>query len=180
MAAAWVVRCRKHPFERDAAMYATRAQTMLDEKNRVILLPWDELPSLPDVSWKELADIVQETYENTPRDEAENWASQIRAFRVRMKPGDLVVVIPKPEVYERDWVAVAEITGEYCVRTDLADKAVHARSVEWINKKLTISDFPDDIANSICEGVMDCCQIMKDDPDVPRMVRYAATHPKPR
>jgi len=120
-------------------MYAKRGQLMI-ERN-VVIPPWDESDVLPD----------KKSFQ------------QLAAFKGRMKAGEFVVMVPKPEVRGDDSVAVGRIIGKAELRTDLGDAPVWAHSVEWLKKGVAVSAFDPDIRATVENAVLDCCRIRPDD-----------------
>src|SRR4051812_49252224 len=76
-----------------------------------VYLSWEELET--DLStaadYADIKRIVVSTYPEEPERRRGNWAGQIWAFAVAMKPGDIVIVPRKTAPA----VAIGEITGPY-------------------------------------------------------------------
>lgn len=59
---------------------------------------------------------------------AESFVFQLLAFVQRIQPGDLIVVTRSVT----PGVAIAEVTGPYLYREDLAPEGLHTRAVKWL------------------------------------------------
>lgn len=113
-------------------------QLML-EKN-VVLLDWDDFKDLRQFKSKsELSAEYARLFPNASSARRGNHVGQLWAFANEMKTGDLVVVRMKTTAA----IAVAQLTGSYDYRTDLAIH--HAHSAKWLQADLPPDRFGQDL-----------------------------------
>ncbi|MEU1686869.1 hypothetical protein [Micromonospora sp. NPDC005707] len=114
---AWIVRAGRDDTYEDLAL-----------NKELVAVGWSATGDLTSATTlAELRQRVQRAYTEVERKSAESYAIQLLAFRSRMCPGDIVLLLRRnsPDV------AVGRITGPYQYRTDLPSRICHVRSVSW-------------------------------------------------
>jgi len=131
----WVVRAgRKGEREEDAL------------QGNFATIGWNEIPDLTPIQDKEKLTTIyrQKVADATTPAKVRAGVGQVWAFGKRIEPGDLVV-LPRLLKAQRGNVAVGEVTGPYCYRTDLGDHNRHTRAVRWLCKGIPRASFPEDL-----------------------------------
>lgn len=148
--ALWMVRAGKHGEHEDRFFQSGE-----------IYLTWDDLQDRElgtAKDYEEIKQIVFDNYPNEPKGRIQNWAGQIWAFVLGMKPGDLVAVPRK----KKPAIALGEITGE-CTYTPKADVPYrHSRKVKWLAQDVPRSAFDSDLLMSF-GAIMTICEINRND-----------------
>ena len=126
------------------------------------------------LTWKEMADrdlsgvadyegvkqAVRAAYPDLSERRAGNWAGQIWAFALAMKPGDWVAVPHKT----RPAVAFAELEGTYQYDPSAEPLYRHWRAVRWLNQDVPRSALDPDLLFSF-GSLLTICQVKRNDAD---------------
>ena len=155
--ALWLVRSGKDG-EHEARFFST---------NR-IYLTWNKLRADLSVakSYEDIRKLMAATYPDDPPRRVGNWAGQVWAFALDMKPGDLIVVPRK----NNPLMAIGEIAGGY--KYDPAEPIYrHSRNVNWLATDVPRAKFDQDLLYSF-GAVMAICQVRRNDAE--KRVRFMA------
>lgn len=135
-----------------------------------IYLTWPELQG-DDLSgakdYKTVKEILRVRMPDEPERRLGNWAGQIWAFSVAMKPGDLIVVPRKTQPA----MAVGEIASGYEYTQSGEPEYRHSRKIRWLNAAVPRSAFGQDLLYSF-GSVMTICEVARNDAE--RRVRKMA------
>ena len=137
-----------------------------------IYLTWQELQET-DLSAAtdraRIREIVQQAYPHKGASTVANWAGQISAFVLLMKPGDWIV-LPRRRLAS---IAIGELIGPY--RYDPAGESMyrHSRQVRWLDTSIPRTAFDQDLLHSF-GAFMTVCQISRNDAE--KRVRAMAKH----
>jgi len=102
--------------------------------------------------------LLLDRYENTKPATARNWTGQIWAFVKKMNVGDWIVLPSKKKAS----IHIAEITGNYINIPTNPDPFRHYRTVKWIEKDISRSNFDQDLLYSF-GAFMTICQVKRND-----------------
>lgn len=147
--ALWMVRAGKYG----------EHETRFFEDNR-IYLTWDNLTTdLSGIaSYDGIKAVLQKTYDGEPPRRIGNWAGQVWAFVLAMKPGDLIAVPRK----SKGTIAIGEVKGGYTYDSKSTTIYRHYRDVKWLNTDVARSAFDQDLLYSF-GAIMTICQIERND-----------------
>lgn len=112
--------------------------------------------------------LVGAQYPDEPTRRLGNWAGQIWAFVLAMKPGDWVVVPRK----STGTIAVGEVKSAYTFDPSGLETYRHFRQVQWLNTDVPRSAFDQDLLYSI-GAIMTVCEIKRNDAE--KRIRAMAT-----
>jgi restriction system protein len=102
--------------------------------------------------------LVFSAYPDESKNKLQNWAGQISAFTLAMKPSDWVVVPRKT----KGAIAFGEITGPCIYEPSAEPSYVHSRAVKWLNTDVPRSVFDQDLLYSF-GAFMTVCEISRND-----------------
>lgn len=148
--ALWLVRTGK---------YGEHEVRFLEDER--IYLTWENMTDLDLGGASDYAGIkalVQQRYPNEPSRRLGNWAGQIWAFALAMKPGDWVVVPRR----SNGSIAIGEVKGGYTFDPATEPMYRHYRSVKWLNTDVPRSAFDQDLLYSF-GAIMTICEIKRND-----------------
>lgn len=148
--ALWLVRTGK---------YGEHEARFLEDER--IYLTWENMTDLDLGTASDYGGIkalVQQRYPNEPSRRLGNWAGQIWAFALAMKPGDWVVVPRR----SNGSIAIGEVKGGYTFDPAAEPMYRHYRSVQWLNTDVPRSAFDQDLLYSF-GAIMTICEIKRND-----------------
>lgn len=149
--ALWLVRAGRH---------GEREQRFFQDSR--IYLTWTG--SLQEVdlggaqSYEDVKRLVVDAYATEPRNRLQNWAGQIWAFVLPMKPGDWVAVPRKTKAA----IAFGEVTGTYEHNPRGEQPYRHSRTVKWLNTDVPRTALDQDLLYSL-GAFMTVCEIKRND-----------------
>lgn len=120
------------------------------------VIGFTEFPSLAGLTdYASILNLVTTTVPSLKPRAAGNYAGQLWAFAISMKPGD-VVVLPRKRTAQ---VALGKCTGAYEYR-DIGGTKRHVRPVQWIRTDVPRSAFQQDLLNSF-GAFMTVCNVSR-------------------
>jgi len=126
-------------------------------QNNVVVIGWEELPDLSDVTSRdELDALCREIYPELKPNTVTNWVGQLWAFRERISVGDLVVLPLKTQ----SAIAIGEVVGPYAYNPEFPPDATHHRRVKWLRTDLPRSALDQDLLYSL-GAFLTVCQIQR-------------------
>jgi restriction system protein len=102
--------------------------------------------------------IVVSTYPNEPPRKVGNWAGQIWAFALGVKPGDWVVLPSK----QAATIAIGEVLGPYAFDPGAPPDYRHSHPIKWLNTQVPRSAFDQDLLYSF-GAFLTVCEIKRND-----------------
>jgi restriction system protein len=102
--------------------------------------------------------LVVDAYPTESKNRVQNWAGQIWAFVLPMKPGDWLAVPQKTKAA----IAFGEITGPYSYNPKAEPPYRHSRTVKWLNTDVPRTALDQDLLYSL-GAFMTVCEIKRND-----------------
>lgn len=162
----WLVRAGK---------YGEHEPRFFDE-NRIYLtwanLSESDMSGIP--TYEGIKVLMQQKHPGEPVRRVGNWAGQVSAFVLAMKPGDLVVVPRK----STGSIAIGEISSAYTFDANAEPMYRHHRTVKWLNADVPRTSFDQDLLYSL-GAIMTVCEIKRNDAEKRiRAMSKKATQPE--
>ena len=144
--AVWLARAGRHGVDEATALNEGRA-----------IIGFSEIPDLSTASSEtDISDLVRRTYTASSENRIRNLASQLIAFVLRMKVGD-IVALPLKTV--SGTIALGRVSGPYSFH-EIDGVMRHTRPVEWIRPDVPRSAFQQDLLYSL-GAFMTVCRIQR-------------------
>jgi len=151
----WLVRAGRHGGDEALAL-----------EQGLAIIGYSDVPNLISASsFDEILAIVQESNPEDSISRLRNWASQLAAFALHMKEGDVVAL---PLKTRPGRVALGRVKEPYRFR-DLLGEGRHTREVEWVRPDVPRSDIQQDLLYSL-GAFMTVCRIRRNEAEA----RFAA------
>ncbi len=141
--------------------------------NRMVVLGFRDYPSLQDAKdYNDVVSIVKKTRPDLKSRAAGNYAGQLWAFALAMKPGD-IVVLPRKLTSQ---IALGRVKGPYSYKK-IGQEYRHTRPVEWIRPDVPRTQFAQDLLYSF-GAFMTVCNITRNQAEE-RVAAVLAGKPDP-